>query len=68
MPPHILPLLLLARGRYGVKYGSLQGERMKSRIVTFFRIDSESDELVWAGAIIVLLYVVQLISDGSVHP
>lgn len=40
---------------------------MRTRLASFFRIDSQFDEIFWVLAILVVLYVVQLIQDGTFH-
>lgn len=40
---------------------------MRNRLQSFFRLDTQFDEVFWAILILVLLYVVQLVTDGSIH-
>lgn len=40
---------------------------MRNRLASFFRINSQFDEVFWAVAIIVTLYVIQLFNDGYIH-
>lgn len=44
-----------------------RGKEMRSRLASFFRIETNFDEVFWVGVIFVLLYAIQLFNDGSIH-
>lgn len=40
---------------------------MRSRLHSFFKIDTQFDELFWALAIVASLWVLQFLTDGQFH-